>query len=78
VLDEVDDDESEDFADFNDDEDAPDPADEQRAMMASFEIARCDRVVQQFMATERQAHEEVRGMWQRGHQVADEDMYLMA
>jgi hypothetical protein len=42
--------------------------------MASFETARRDRAVQQFMAAERQAHEEVRGMWQRSHQVTDEDM----
>jgi hypothetical protein len=42
VLDEVHDDESDDFADFDNDEDAPDPADEQRALMAMFETARRD------------------------------------
>jgi hypothetical protein len=46
--------------------------------MASFETARHDRAVQQFMAAERQAHEGVRGMWQRNHQVVSKDMYLMA
>jgi hypothetical protein len=34
----------------DDDEDALDPANEQRALMASFETARYDRAVQQFMA----------------------------
>jgi hypothetical protein len=54
-----------DFADFDDDEDMLDPADEQRALMASFETARRDRALHEFMATERQAHQEVRDMWQR-------------
>jgi hypothetical protein len=42
VPNEVDDDELDDFANFNDDEDAPDPIDEQRALMASVrgELAR--------------------------------------
>jgi hypothetical protein len=35
------------------DEDALDPANEQRALMAPFETARYDRAVQQFMAAER-------------------------
>jgi ABC-type nitrate/sulfonate/bicarbonate transport system substrate-binding protein len=58
--DEVDDD---DYADFDEDEGAPDPADKQRSLMASFETARRDRAVQQFMVAELQAHQEVRDMW---------------
>jgi hypothetical protein len=47
VLDEVDDDdESDDFTDFHDDEDALNPADEQRALMSSFEMARRDQDAQ--------------------------------
>jgi outer membrane protein TolC len=46
--------------------------------MASFVMARHDQAVQQFMAAERQAHQEVRDMWHRAHQVADEDMDLLA
>jgi hypothetical protein len=63
VDNEVDDDESDDFADFNNDEDALDPADKQRAPMASFEMARRDQDVQQFMATERQAHQKRSGTY---------------
>jgi outer membrane protein TolC len=46
--------------------------------MASFVTARHDQAVQQFMAAERQAHQEVRDMWHRAHQVTDEDMDLLA
>jgi hypothetical protein len=63
VLDEVDDDESDDFADFDDfdeEEDAPDVTEEQRALVALFETARCDRAGQQLMAMELQAQREVR------------------
>jgi hypothetical protein len=80
---EVPDDESDDFADFDDNEDAPDLADEQRALMASFKTARRDRAFQQFMDAERHAHQEVKDMWQRhaeshAHQGTSEDMDLMA
>jgi hypothetical protein len=81
LLDEVDDNESDDFADFDDDEDTPDPFDEQRALMASFEKARRDRARQRLIAAHRQAHLEVRDMWQRAHRcTADtaDDMDLMA
>jgi hypothetical protein len=40
-------DESNDFTDFDDAEDAPGPVDEQRALMASFETARRGRAGQQ-------------------------------
>jgi hypothetical protein len=75
---EVDDDGSDDFANFDDDEDALDPADEQRALIALFETTRRDRAVLQFMAAECRAHEKVRDIWQRNHQPASEDMYLIA
>jgi hypothetical protein len=81
VLDEVDDNESDDFTDFDDDKDAPKPSDEQRALMASFEKACRDRARQRLIAVERQAHLEVRDMWQRAHRcTADtaDDMDLMA
>jgi hypothetical protein len=61
VPNEVDDDED-DFTEFDNDEDASDPADRQRALMASFETTRHDRALQEFMAAERQAHQEVRDM----------------
>jgi hypothetical protein len=64
VLDEVGDDDSDDFADFDDDEDALNPADEQRALVASFGTTHHDQAVQQFMVAEHQAHQEVRDMWQ--------------
>jgi hypothetical protein len=63
VPDEVDD--YDDFADSDDNEGALDPADEQKALMTSFETARRDRAMQQFMVAERQAHQEVRDMWHR-------------
>jgi hypothetical protein len=77
VLNKVNNDDEDDFANF-DEEDVPDPTDEQRALVALFEMACHDRAMQQFMVAERQAHQEVRGMWQRAHQVAGEDMDLMA
>jgi hypothetical protein len=61
VPDEVVDDDEDDSADFDDNED------EQQALMATFETARCDRALHEFMATERQAHQEVRDMWHRAH-----------
>jgi hypothetical protein len=67
-----------DFADFNDNEDAPDPADKQRALVASFVTAHRDRALHEFMAAERQAHQEAWDIWHRAHQVAGEDMDLMA
>jgi hypothetical protein len=70
VPDEVDDDDKDDFANFDDDEDALDPADEQRAMMALFETARIYRAVHQFMVVDHQANQEVRDMWHHAHQVA--------
>jgi hypothetical protein len=78
VPDEVDEDGDDKFTDFDGDEDAPNPANEQWALMASFETARRDRVVHQFMTAERQAHQEIRDMWHRTHQVASKDMDLMA
>jgi hypothetical protein len=67
-----------DFADFDDNEDASDPTDKQRALMASFVTTRRDRALHEFMAVEHQAHQEVRDMWHRAHQVTGEDMDLMA
>jgi hypothetical protein len=46
VLDEVDDDESDDFANFNDEEDAPDVNKPQQAVVASFETARREPVTE--------------------------------
>jgi hypothetical protein len=43
VLDEVNNDKSDDFADFNDDEDASDPAEEQRTLLSLFETDCHDR-----------------------------------
>jgi hypothetical protein len=60
VLNEVDDDESDDFADFDEEEDAPDVTEEQWALVALSETIRRDRAGQQLMATERQAQCEVR------------------
>jgi hypothetical protein len=81
VLDEVNNDKSDDFADFDDDEDALDPADEQRALLSLFETDCHDRAAQRLMAAERQAHQEARDMWQRSRRgTADttDDMDLMA
>jgi hypothetical protein len=41
-------------------------------------VPNADRALQQFMDAERHAHQEVRDRWHRAHQVAGEDMDLMA
>jgi hypothetical protein len=66
VLDEVDDDELE---DFDDKEDTLDVTEEQWSLVASFETTRRDRAGQQLMDAERQAQRKVKDMAQRAARV---------
>jgi hypothetical protein len=76
MLDEVN---NEDSDDFDDDKNALDVTDEHHALLASFESTRCDPAGQHLMATKRQALSERRATAQRTtHETAHKGNWVMA
>jgi hypothetical protein len=65
MPDEVDDEESKNFADFNNDEDVPGVTNEQRTLAASFEFAHRSKTSRHLMGMERQVLSNMRATTQR-------------